>query len=1094
MASRVPDPRRRWPLPRLLAPFVTERTRAKGHSYLVTGTVSIVDASADFVSATVRGTRLYRVTLVREDAGYTGACECPFFVDRHDICKHIWAVVLAADAEGLVPADGPDAWLDVSQGPPGPAAPAAEASTGEPRRMPDPWERFLDGVLQQVAAGESSRPLPRYANGELLYLIDRAATLQGHGVAVQVQWRQRKKNGEWGRPQPAAFEPAEIEQLPDSADREILATLIGASDPYAGAYTNPVYARASFRLQGPITDRALWLLASSRRLYLRESDHPSDELRPVAADEGSPWIFKLDLQNTADGRRELSGVLTRGDERMDVNEPQLVLATGHLIARGALARLEHGGAFSWLAELRRVHRQPTFPPGATPRLVETLARSHVDPVVLPPDLRYDVLETTPRPRVRVERAKAQPRYADEHELTAVVEFDYDGTIVPRDARTTPYDPERRRMIKRNTAAELDALQRLQQLGFRRPWAVGAARAEFTVAIHQFGRAVRTLVAEGWHVEAEGAAFRTAQAMRVQVKSGIDWFELHGDIDFGDGRSVPLTAMLAALRRGEGTVLLGDGTRGMVPEDWLRRYVRIAGFGEVEGDHVRYKPSQTALLDALLESQPAVDGDETFARAREAMTSFRGVTEVEVPATFKGTLRDYQRDALAWFDFLRRFGFGGCLADDMGLGKTVMVLALLDARRVEQAGPRRPSVAVVPRSLVFNWVSEAKRFAPGLRVLDYTGPQRAEASIADHDLVLTTYGTLRRDAARLSEEEFDYVILDEAQAVKNAATASSKAVRLLRGRHKLALSGTPVENHIGELWSLFEFLNPGLLGTSSAFRKASIIQGRDGGEDLALVSRALKPLILRRTKDQVAPELPSRTEQTIYCELDEPQRQAYDQLRDFYRASLRKRVEQDGLAKSKIHVLEALLRLRQAASHIGLVDKRQTDAPSAKFDVLVPHLLELIDEGHKALVFSQFTELLGLLRQRLDEANVTYEYLDGQTRDRGARVERFSTDPACRVFLISLKAGGLGLNLTAAEYVFLLDPWWNPAAEAQAIDRAHRIGQSRHVFAYRLIARDTVEEKVAELQASKRELADAILSADPALIRNLRTEDLELLLS
>ncbi|CAN5872376.1 hypothetical protein BH24ACI5_BH24ACI5_18030 [soil metagenome] len=1093
MASRVPDPRRRWPLPRVLAPFVTERTRAKGHSYFVTGTVSILDASADFVSAHVRGTRLYRVTLVREDAGYTGACECPFFLDRHDICKHIWAVVLAADAEGLVPADGPDAWLDVS--PSAQGALSLAAHRAQPHRMPDPWERFLDGVLQQVATGESARPLPRYSNGELLYIIDRALTLQGHGVAIQVQWRQRKKNGEWGRPQPAAFGPAEIDQLSDTADREILATLMGATDPYAGiGYGNPVYARASFRLQGPITDRALWLLASSRRLHLRETDHPADELRPVGTDDGPPWTFKLDLQDTADGRRQLSGSLTRGDERMDVGEPQLVLATGHLIARGALSRLEHGGAFSWLAELRRVHRQPSFPPDATPRLVETLARSRVDPVVLPADLRYDVLETTPRPRVRVERGHIQPRFAGEHELTAIVEFDYDGTIVPRETRTTPYDAERRRMIKRNTPAELDALQRLQQLGFRRPWAVGGTQADFTVAVPQFGRAVRTLVAEGWHVEAEGAAFRTAQNMRVQVRSGIDWFELHGDIDFGDGRSVPLTAMLAALRRGEGTILLDDGTRGMVPEDWLRRYVRIAGFGEVTEDHVRYKPSQTALLDALLETQPAVDVDEAFARAREAMTGFHGVTHVEVPATFTGTLRDYQREALGWFDFLRRFGFGGCLADDMGLGKTVMVLALLDARRTDQGGPRRPSVAVVPRSLVFNWMAEATRFAPELRVLDYTGPQRGDASIADYDLVLTTYGTLRRDAARLSAEEFDYVILDEAQAVKNVATASSKAVRLLRGRHRLALSGTPVENHIGELWSLFEFLNPGLLGSSSAFRKASVIQGRDGGEDLALVSRALKPLILRRTKDQVAPELPSRTEQTIYCELDEPQRHAYDQLRAFYRTSLLKRVEEDGLAKSKIHVLEALLRLRQAASHIGLVDKRKTDAPSAKFDVLLPHLMELIDEGHKALVFSQFTELLGLLRQRLDAANVTYEYLDGKTRDRGDRVERFSTDPNCRIFLISLKAGGLGLNLTAAEYVFLLDPWWNPAAEAQAIDRAHRIGQSRHVFAYRLIARDTVEEKVAELQASKRELADAILSADPALIRNLKTEDLELLLS
>ncbi|HJR57808.1 MAG TPA: DEAD/DEAH box helicase [Vicinamibacterales bacterium] len=1092
MSPRPSDPRRRWTLARVLAPYVTERTRAKGYSYYVTGTVTIINSTTELLTANVRGTRIYHVTIAREDAGFTGLCECPFFADRSDICKHIWAVVLAADAQGLLPPDGPDAWLDVATDPG--ALASASGGGASPDRPADPWERFLDGVLHQVAAGESAAPVSRYLNGELLYVIDKDLTLQGHGVAVTVLWRQRKKNGEWGKPQPAAFAPAEIEQLPDATDREILAALIGASDPYAGTYTT-AYARASFRLVGPITDRALWLLASTRRLHVRDDDRNYDEMRPVTADDGPPWAFRLELADGPHDRRQLSGSLVRGTDRMDVREPSLVLASGHLIARGALARLEHGGAFPWLAELRRVHHTPAFPPGAAPRLVETLARSRVDPGILPEDLRYEVVEPRPRPRVHVERARTAPRYPGEHELVARIEFDYDATIVPNDGRSTAYDPERRRMIRRSSAVEREAVQRLQQLGFRRGFAAGGgAAADLTVAIAQFGRAVRTLVAEGWHVEAEGAAFRTAQAMRVQVKSGIDWFELHGDLDFGEGRIVPLTNLLAALKRGEGTVMLDDGTRGMVPEEWLRRYVRIAGFGAVEGDHVRYRPSQTALLDALLESQPAVDVDEAFARARTAMTAFRGIAKVEVPRSFRGTLREYQLEALGWFEFLRQFGFGGCLADDMGLGKTVMVLALLDSRRAGQEAPRRPSVAVVPRSLVFNWIAEAKRFAPELRVLDYTGSDRALASIADHDLVLTTYGTLRRDAPLLTDQEFDYVILDEAQAIKNAATASSKAVRLLRGRHRLALSGTPVENHIGELWSLFEFLNPGLLGTSTAFRRASLVQSRDGGEDLALVSRALKPLILRRTKDQVAPELPSRTEQTIYCELDDTQRESYDQMRSFYRTSLLRRVEDEGLGKSKMHVLEALLRLRQAASHMGLVEKGRADAPSAKFDVLIPRLMEVIDEGHKALVFSQFTELLGLLRGRLDEAQVTYEYLDGSTRDRAARVERFSTDPDCRVFLISLKAGGLGLNLTAAEYVFLLDPWWNPAAEAQAIDRAHRIGQSRHVFAYRLIARDTVEEKVAELQASKRQLADAILSADPSLIRNLRTEDLELLLS
>jgi len=306
-----------------------------------------------------------------------------------------------------------------------------------------------------------------------------------------------------------------------------------------------------------------------------------------------------------------------------------------------------------------------------------------------------------------------------------------------------------------------------------------------------------------------------------------------------------------------------------------------------------------------------------------------------------------------------------------------------------------------------------------------------------------------------------------------------------------LSGTPIENHLGELWSLFEFLNPGLLGSARAFQRAGTGRLR---EDLEWLSRALGPFILRRTKDQVAPELPPRTEQTIHCELEPAQRRQYDELRAHYRESLLKRVARDGLNRSKMHILEALLRLRQAACHSGLVDPRRASEPSAKFEILLPRLAELIEEGHKALVFSQFTSLLALLRPRLDAAGIEYEYLDGHTRDRASRVERFQNDPDCPVFLISLKAGGVGLNLTSAEYVFLLDPWWNPAVEAQAIDRAHRIGQARHVFAYRLLARDTVENKVAELQQSKRDLADAILRADASLVRRLKAEDLEMLLS
>jgi SNF2 family DNA or RNA helicase len=397
-------------------------------------------------------------------------------------------------------------------------------------------------------------------------------------------------------------------------------------------------------------------------------------------------------------------------------------------------------------------------------------------------------------------------------------------------------------------------------------------------------------------------------------------------------------------------------------------------------------------------------------------------------------------------------------------------------------------------LVFNWRQEAARFAPDLRVLEYIGGGRAAMrdQFARHDLILTTYGTLRRDAEALASIPFDYVILDEAQAIKNPASVSAKAARTLDANHRLALSGTPIENHLGELWSLFEFLNPGLLGSTVAFGSG----GRQSLDDetVAVVARGLRPFILRRTKEQVASDLPPKTEQTLYCELERPQRMLYDQLRTHYRQTLLGDSAQSDFGRAKLQILEALLRLRQAACHPGLIDRKRAGEPSAKLDLVVPRVVEAVDEGHKTLVFSQFTSLLAIVRTRLEQGGVPYEYLDGRTRDRQPKVERFQRDPNCRLFLISLKAGGLGLNLTAAEYVFLLDPWWNPAVEAQAIDRAHRIGQSRHVFAYRLIARNTVEERVLELQQRKRKLADAVLRADDSLIRSLRREDLELLLS
>jgi len=502
------------------------------------------------------------------------------------------------------------------------------------------------------------------------------------------------------------------------------------------------------------------------------------------------------------------------------------------------------------------------------------------------------------------------------------------------------------------------------------------------------------------------------------------------------------------------------------------------------------------LDALLAERGDVDVDAGFRKWRERLDSFRGVDARDEPKGFHGELRPYQREGLGWFQFLRDLGFGGCLADDMGLGKTVQVLALLQERAKEKDASK-PTLVVAPKSLTFNWRAEAERFTPKLSVLDYSGVDRTKLArkVAQSDLVVTTYGTLRQDAAFFKDVEFDYVILDEAQAIKNPQSQVAKAARLLRADHRLVLTGTPVENHLGELWSLFEFLNPGMLGRSSAFR--TLFTGR---ADLTLdddrrktLARALKPFFLRRTKEQVLRDLPEKSEQVIWCDLDDQERVEYDALAAHFRATLLAGGGEIEGAQ-KLHVLEALLRLRQAACHPGLLDAARKTEEGAKLEMLQPLLEEIVESEHKALVFSQFTSFLSLLRDRLDEDGVSYEYLDGKTKDREGRVHHFQTDPDCRLFLISLKAGGVGLNLTAADYVFILDPWWNPAAEAQAVDRTHRIGQTKHVFAYRLIAKDTVEERVLELQARKKELADAIITADNSVVRSLKREDLELLLS
>jgi superfamily II DNA or RNA helicase len=778
---------------------------------------------------------------------------------------------------------------------------------------------------------------------------------------------------------------------------------------------------------------------------------------------------------------------------MDVAAPVLTTSGGFIVLSDRVARLAEDAAFPWIANLRN-SKPITVPTDQRDEFLAHLLSSPVLPALeLPAELQFEEVMARPRPCLKI--SKPFQRFESDR-LMIELTFDYEGRSVAEDTASQGFfDASTRRYLRRDRVAEKSASTLLFDLGLRFVPGSWNSEAGWNLAPAKLPRVVRILVEAGWHIVAEGKVLRKHVSTRAEITSGIDWFELHGEVDYGVGKA-RLPQLLQALKRGETMVTLDDGSCGLLPEDWLNRFGAVISMGAAEGDHIHFGTSQAGLLDALLAAQPAVNCDENFLRVRQELDRFQTIIPAEQPEGFIGQLRAYQCEGIGWMHFLRQFSFGGCLADDMGVGKTAQVLGLLETRRELRAKGElgKPSLVVVPKSLIFNWKQEAERFTPQLKVLDFTGTDRRRSKFADYDLILTTYGTLRRDALQFKDTVFDYVILDEAQAVKNAGTESAKAVRLLRGDHRLALSGTPVENHLGELWSLFEFLNPGILGASSAFQLNGGAMRNPSEETRKLLAHALRPFILRRTKEQVVKELPPKSEQTIYCELEARQRTLYNDLRQHYRDSLLNKINSDGIAKSKIQVLEALLRLRQAACHPGLIDPKFLKDPSAKLDVLIDQLREILDEGHKALVFSQFTSLLAILRTRLDTGETEYEYLDGKTRDRQARVERFQNDPKCRLFLISLKAGGLGLNLTAADYVFILDPWWNPAVEAQAVDRAHRIGQVKQVFAYRLIARDTVEEKVLRLQETKRNLADAIIGAQNSLIRDLRPEDIELLLS
>ena len=577
------------------------------------------------------------------------------------------------------------------------------------------------------------------------------------------------------------------------------------------------------------------------------------------------------------------------------------------------------------------------------------------------------------------------------------------------------------------------------------------------------------------------------SMGLSVRSSQDWFALSGELRVDEELVLSMKDLMTLMKAGYGRFIpIGEGQFVALTKEFRRRLEAISAMGDTKGNELRVSPLSVGILAPLLDGLGSFDSSAGWDQARARIDEASSLTP-SLPSTFKGELRGYQIEGYQWMSRLAHWGAGACLADDMGLGKTIQALALLVAR-----GNGGLALIVAPTSVCANWIAEAERFAPTLNIkeLRYGDREKILGELGAFDVIITTYGLLQNEIDHLSSVRWHTIVLDEAQAIKNMGTKRSAAAMKLEGDFRVATTGTPIENRLSELWNIFRFLNPHFLGSLESFnRRFAVPIERDGDMEARMrLKRMIQPFILRRSKEQVLEELPPKTEVTIKVELKEEEQAFYEALRQNAIEELSAKDATD----QRFKIFAELMRLRRACCNASLV-VQEKDFPSAKMEAFSEIFGELRDNGHKALVFSQFVDHLTIIRKYLDEKKIPYQYLDGSTpvQERARRVTAFQAgDGEC--FLISLKAGGTGLNLTAADYVIHMDPWWNPAVEEQASDRVHRIGQERPVTVYRIVAKNTIEEKIVDLHAWKRDLAESLLDDSKAPVRLSTEEMLELI--
>ena len=1047
-----------------LAARTDSGTFERGRAYFLQGRVRLGRVEADRASAEVRGSELYSIVFERHGSRLVSVCDCPVSEGDPDIvCKH--QIAAAMTLKNYLHHNPPQNWETTLR----------RVVQAAPRIQSPPPKQALFFSLQQRRSQWTIFPcsLPTSFFSDAM-LTDPDAL----GKAVKQQHLSKQAKLLRSQIDPRRY----VSAFGGMADALKMVALAGQ-----GSYA--YYYEKSFECKS-----LLPLLAGGFVFRGRENDPLQFPLR-VAAEEGRA---EVELVQTDEGML-LSPTITVGTDKFLLTPEKTAVVSDDplwLLTGTTLYPVEDGAG---LVTLLLNNPDITVPVEETAAFFDTFLLPLAEQVTVTGEgvIWEEQAASDPLPRLYLSE--------DDGAMQVHLRFGYGDLEVSADraAGETLLVRKPGSMTLVRLSRCLDAEQRWAEALSERGLKRGAEPGQFvlrarTDAVDFLLTQIPKLTAEGYEIygEAELASAkvnRSVPTIAFRVSSEIDWFDVSATVQFGD-TEISLKDVRKAVRRRERFVKLADGSIGEIPADWLEKYRYLFSLADETEEGLRLAGAQVTLLDELFLEGEQVEADAEFQRRREHLRGFERIEPAAMPTGLHGELRPYQKSGIDWLHFLHEYGFGGCLADDMGTGKTFTTLAFLQSLS-ESHHAKAATLLVLPRSLIFNWEREAAKFTPGLRLMNHAHAARAKdvAQFDDYDLVLTTYGILLRDIELLRQHRFHYVILDEAQAIKNPLSQSAKAVRLLQADHRLSLTGTPVENSTVELWSQFAFLNPGLLGGFEHFRTefAGAIEKNHDEVAAAFLRKLVHPFILRRTKDQVATDLPPRTEEILSVEMGPGQKKLYEKTRDYYRDQILGLVGKEGISDVRMKILEGLLRLRQIANHPRLVEPASR-AASGKFEQLLETLETLRAEGHKALVFSQFVSMLSLVREALDSRKIPYAYLDGRTKDRQGRVDDFQNNPDLPFFLISLKAGGVGLNLTAADYVIHIDPWWNPAVEMQATDRTHRIGQTRPVFVYKMITRDTVEEKILLLQERKRALVSQLISTETSFFKSLTKQDIELL--